>query len=196
MQEHPIQGLMSTAMENIRDMVDVNTIVGDAVQCPDGSVIIPISKVSFGFAAGGGEYGSGEDQKDKGMPFAGGSGAGISINPMAFMVVGKGQVKLLPINAPGDRALEMVANVADKMADWVKGRFPNDDEDSGSDSRNDSRKESKMESKTSDQSEKHFSYKPRTKQHKHSKRQDDEYEERDVDAEQVRRTRMDPDEEL
>ena len=114
---------MSTAMENIKEMVDVNTIVGDPVQCPDGSVIIPISKVGFGFAAGGGEYGEGKDEK----PFAGGSGAGISISPVAFMVVGKGQVKLLPINAPGDRAMEMVASVADKMADWVKGKFESPD---------------------------------------------------------------------
>ncbi|MFZ5988822.1 MAG: GerW family sporulation protein, partial [Bacillota bacterium] len=105
MAEHPIEGLMTTAMESIKDMVDVNTIVGDAVQAPDGTVIIPISKVAFGFAAGGGEYntcceaqGGGEgEEEDEGQgkggnksggkfPFAGGSGAGVSINPVAFMV--------------------------------------------------------------------------------------------------------------
>lgn len=94
MAEHPIKGLMTTAMESIKEMVDVNTIVGDAVQTPDGTVIIPISRVTFGFAAGGGEYRTdisnksrtdyndeeGSEQHGK-FPFAGGSGAGVSINP-------------------------------------------------------------------------------------------------------------------
>ena len=87
MADHPIEKLMDTAMTNIKSMVDVNTIVGDAVQAPDGTVIIPISKVSFGFAAGGGDYspenatrGEGEEG-EKRLPFAGGSGAGVSINP-------------------------------------------------------------------------------------------------------------------
>src|SRR5690554_1244018 len=99
MAEHPIEGLMKTAMESIKEMVDVNTIVGDAVQAPDGTVIIPISRVSFGFASGGGEYNqyhckernnsSSSEEYDEGnadkFPFAGGSGAGVSINPVAFM---------------------------------------------------------------------------------------------------------------
>ena len=104
-EQHPIEGLMTTAMQSIKEMVDVNTIVGDAVQSPDGTVIIPISKVTFGFAAGGGEYSySAESTQEKGRnerdddetqenegeyPFAGGSGAGVSINPVAFKVVGK-----------------------------------------------------------------------------------------------------------
>lgn len=119
MLEHPIQGLMSTAMENIKEMVDVNTIVGDPVNCQDGSVIIPISKVSFGFAAGGGEYGKTEEVGAQ-KPFAGGSGAGISISPVAFMVVGQNQIKLLPVNAPGDRAIEMVATLAEKLVQWAQ----------------------------------------------------------------------------
>lgn len=85
MSEHPIQGLMKTTMESIREMVDVNTIVGDAVNTPDGTVIIPISKVAFGFAAGGG----GEDfEEDNDMAggFGGGSGAGVSVRPVGFLV--------------------------------------------------------------------------------------------------------------
>lgn len=104
MEGHPIQGLMKTAMESIKDMVDVNTIVGDAVETPDGSVIIPISKVGFGFASGGGEYSQNEQTlKDTSsmntdLPFAGGAGAGVSVQPVAFMVVGQGQIRLLPVN--------------------------------------------------------------------------------------------------
>jgi len=123
-EQHPIEGLMKTAMESIKEMVDVNTIVGDAVQSPDGTVIIPISKVTFGFAAGGGEFGfsanDGDDENrnddeessegGRKFPFAGGSGAGVSINPVAFMVVGNGHIKLLPVNINStlDKILDLV----------------------------------------------------------------------------------------
>ncbi|HHW49282.1 MAG TPA: sporulation protein YtfJ [Clostridiaceae bacterium] len=136
MAEHPIEGLMTTAMESIKEMVDVNTIVGDAVQTPDGSVIIPISKVSFGFAAGGGEYnrpGFSEDKnreqdeensnsKSMKFPFAGGSGAGVSINPVAFLVVGQGHIKLLPVNvnATLDKVLDLIPDIVNKAEEAVK----------------------------------------------------------------------------
>lgn len=131
MAEHPIQGLMNTAMENIKDMVDVNTIVGDAIQAPDGTVIIPISRVSFGFAAGGGEYSNenGTDNvnndSDNGSgiyPFAGGSGAGVSISPMAFMVVGQEQIKLLPvnINSSVDKILDLLPELINKANEVIK----------------------------------------------------------------------------
>jgi len=132
--QHPIQGLMTTAMQSIKDMVDVNTIVGDAVQAPDGTVIIPISRVSFGFAAGGGEYGSttketGEEEDEKSggskgtkFPFAGGSGAGVSINPVAFMVVGQDQIKLLPVNINSslEKILDMVPDIVDKINESIR----------------------------------------------------------------------------
>lgn len=122
---HPIEGLMTTAMENIKAMVDVNTIVGDAVYASDGTVIIPISRVNFGFAAGGGEYLTGEKKVDPANEkcFAGGSGAGISISPVAFMVVGEESVKMIPINSPVDRAIEMAANAAERLADWAYDKF-------------------------------------------------------------------------
>lgn len=138
MSEHPIEGLMTTAMDSIKDMVDVNTIVGDAVQAPDGTVIIPISKVSFGFAAGGGEYSSiskkeeepEEDEKSGGKakskyPFAGGSGAGVSINPVAFMVVGQNQIKLLPvnINSSVDKVLDLVPELIEKVNEVIRKKI-------------------------------------------------------------------------
>lgn len=134
MAEHPIEGLMTTAMESIKDMVDVNTIVGDAVQAPDGTVIIPISRVSFGFAAGGGEYnkccevdsgdGKEEDNTSSKFPFAGGSGAGVSINPVAFMVVGQEQIKLLPvnINSSVEKILDLIPDLMDKAEESIKKR--------------------------------------------------------------------------
>lgn len=137
-EQHPIEALMTTAMQSIKDMVDVNTIVGDAVQSPDGTVIIPISKVTFGFAAGGGEYSyaSAEDEEEDKRrnddeengdsevkyPFAGGSGAGVSINPVAFMVVGNGQIKLLPvnINSTVDKLLDLVPEFLCKLENMCK----------------------------------------------------------------------------
>jgi len=137
-EQHPIEALMKTAMESIREMVDVNTIVGDAVQSPDGTVIIPISKVTFGFAAGGGEYSfvvndgdessSDDEEQNSGdgkYPFAGGSGAGVSINPVAFMVVGNGQIKILPvnINSTVDRILDLVPDFLCRLESICKRKI-------------------------------------------------------------------------
>ncbi|MFA4885277.1 MAG: GerW family sporulation protein [Desulfotomaculaceae bacterium] len=116
-QKHPIEGLMKTAMESIKEMIDVNTVVGDPVEAPDGTVIIPISRVACGFAAGGGEFDLGGDRKEgEGEPmpaFGGGSGAGVSVKPIGFLVVGNGQVRLLPVdgNAIYDRIIDVVPQV-------------------------------------------------------------------------------------
>jgi len=133
MSDHPIQGLMKTAMENIKEMVDVNTIVGDPVETPDGSVIMPISKVGFGFAAGGSEFVS-EDHPANGrndamnahvqMPFGGGSGGGVSITPIAFLVVGKHGVKIVPLDNQThllERLIDSAPQVVDKIQSMIKG---------------------------------------------------------------------------
>ncbi len=119
MAEHPIQGLMQTAMESIKQMVDVNTVVGDAVQTGDGGVIIPVSRVSFGFAAGGGEYGTKGASTE--APFGGGSGAGVSVQPVAFLVVHGGDVRLLPVD--GNTALERLLDLTPDILDEVAGLF-------------------------------------------------------------------------
>lgn len=107
-----IQSIMSTTMENLKDMIDVNVVVGDAVETGAGATIIPISRVSFGFVAGGGEY-NGAPQPPHKLPFAGGTGTGVSVNPMGFLVVSDGQVKLLPAQyyAPVDRIIEMLPDL-------------------------------------------------------------------------------------
>lgn len=125
MPEHPIEGLMKTAMESIKDMVDVNTILGDPVETPDGNVIIPISRVTFGFAAGGSEYLAAGKKEKKGneenegvkWPFGGGSGAGITLNPVAFLVVGKDQTRLLPVdgNILVDRIIDAAPQILEKV---------------------------------------------------------------------------------
>lgn len=125
MSEHPIQGLMKTAMESIKDMVDVNTIVGDAVETPDGTVIIPISRVSFGFAAGGGNFEPEEiDQSQTVFAFGGGSGAGVSVKPVGFLVCSPIHgVRFMPVEGKViyDRLLDLVPNVLNKIQEMLDG---------------------------------------------------------------------------
>ena len=121
MDEHPIQSLIKTSMESIKEMVDVNTIVGDAVETADGSVIIPVSRVSFGFAAGGSEFDkkTKESNNNNKFPFGGGSGAGVSVYPVAFMVVGQGQIRLLSVNQ--NTTIERVIDIAPQIIDQING---------------------------------------------------------------------------
>ena len=114
MAEH-LEGLMQTSMEKIRELVDVNTIIGDPVTSPDGTVIIPISKVSFGFVSGGSDIPSSVPKE----VFAGGSGAGVTIKPQAFIVVKRdGGVELLELGAkssPVDGLIEGIPGLVSKV---------------------------------------------------------------------------------
>ena len=122
MDKHPIETIMSTTMENIREMINVNTVVGDAVTPAEGTVIIPISRVSFGFVAGGGEYGLKTPQPAANdLPFAGGTGAGVTVQPMGFLVVKNDQVRLTPAQyyAPVDRVIEMIPPLLGDVRRWI-----------------------------------------------------------------------------
>ncbi|MBQ6698372.1 MAG: GerW family sporulation protein [Oscillospiraceae bacterium] len=120
MAEHALNDVMKTTMEKLRSMVDVNTIIGDQITTPDGTTIIPVSKVSFGFASGGSDF----DSKKEGVNFGGGSGAGISINPEAFLVVKDGNVRLVPMvaapNTTVDRLVELVPEVMDRVDGYIR----------------------------------------------------------------------------
>ena len=119
--EHPINDLMGVTMEKIREMVDVNTIVGTPITCADCATIIPISKVSYGFASGGSDLPA-KVEKDL---FGGGSGAGISIQPVAFLVILNGEVKLmqLSIDASTPNALiNLVPDVMEKISGFMSSR--------------------------------------------------------------------------
>ena len=125
-QEHPIQGMMGTAMQKIREMIDVNTIIGDPITTPDGTVIIPVSKVSFGFGSGGSDWPNKNTAKDL---FGDGAGAGISINPLAFLVISNGEVKLLQMSFSSntaDKMVNMVPDVIDKISGLVSGSSKKD----------------------------------------------------------------------
>ncbi len=128
MPDHPIEALMKTAMESIKEMVDVNTIVGDPVETPDGNVIMPVSRVSCGFAAGGADYLPEERREARGdslgvLPFGGGSGGGVSVQPVGFLVVGHDQVRLLPVDANPilDRLVDLAPTLIDKLQSIMRG---------------------------------------------------------------------------
>ena len=111
MSDNQVNNLLGVTMDKIKQMVDVNTVIGDPVTTPDGTTVIPVSRVSYGFASGG------SDLPSKGL-FAGGSGAGITISPIAFLAIHQGNVRVLQIEpylSSVDRALEKVPDVVDKV---------------------------------------------------------------------------------
>lgn len=114
---HPIESLMKTAMESIKGMIDVNTVVGQPVETPDGGTIIPVSRVSFGFAAGGGEYWKRESDSP-GHPFGGGSGAGVTVHPVGFLVAHGDNVRLISVDR-GD-VLESLVNNVPQLIDQIQ----------------------------------------------------------------------------
>lgn len=123
MEKTPISELMETTMQKVREMIDSNTIIGEPITTADGITLIPVSKVSFGFAGGGG----GADQLKKPESqngFAGGIGAGVKIEPVAFVVVNGENVKMLHITPPAestlDRLIETVPEVIDKVSGLIK----------------------------------------------------------------------------
>lgn len=136
MEEHPIQGLMNTAMSSIKDMIDVNTIIGNPIQNANGTLIVPVSKVSFGFGSGGTEFNS-KDKCDKKIsiekngnkemsgkekyPFGGGSGAAVSINPIGFVIMQNENVKFLPVehNSTWDKVFDYFPEVINKVNNLV-----------------------------------------------------------------------------
>lgn len=131
MEEHSIEGLMKCAMDSIRDMVDVNTIIGEPMKIGEDISIIPISKVSFGFAAGGSEF-KGESIEDYKKideeenityrnPFGGGSGAGVSIKPVAFLTIKNDTIKLLPVehNCTIDKLIDYIPEVCEKAEKMI-----------------------------------------------------------------------------
>lgn len=122
---HPIENLMKSTMENIKEMVDVNTIVGDPVESKDGTIIIPLSKVSFGFASGGSEFNGKVNNGNLKYPFGGGSGAGVSVKPVAFLVIKQDTVRVLSVDQ--DNTYDRIVDSIPQIIDMLKGFFNNKD---------------------------------------------------------------------
>ena len=121
MAEHPIQGLMNVTMDKIRQMADSNTIIGKPIKTDDGTTILPVSRISFGFASAGTDF-DGKNAANKDL-FGGGSGAGVNIQPVAFLVVKDGCVRTIQLSDTSntiDRALTMLPELVDKVSALLK----------------------------------------------------------------------------
>ena len=115
----PLSGLMQSTMEKVHEMVDTNTIVGQPITTPDGVTLIPISKVSFGFGSGGGDYGKTTPKEN----FGGGSAAGVKIDPVAFIVIKDGITRILPVAVPPTSTMERIVEKVPEIMDKVEKRF-------------------------------------------------------------------------
>ncbi len=124
MEKHAIGELMEKTMSKIREMVDVNTIVGSPITTVDGITLIPVSKVSFGFAAGGSDFQTRNGKDGQPNPFGGGSGAGVKIEPVSFLVIRDGNVRMISANAREQNSVEKFIDSMPDIIDKVKEVLP------------------------------------------------------------------------
>ena len=126
---HPINEMLQATMSKIRELVDTNTVVGQPITTDDGVTLIPVSKLSFGFATGGSDFGK---TPNAAKNFGGGAGAGVNVMPIAFLIVKDGNVKLLPVAPPAEspvgRVVELVPEMFDKVTDYIDKKSGNKDE--------------------------------------------------------------------
>ena len=113
---HPINEVLQTTMNKIREMVDANTVVGQPITTQDGVTLIPVSKLSFGFATGGSDFG-----KAQPWCFGGGAGAGVNVMPIAFLIVKDGSVRFLPVAPPPGDTVSRVVDLVPEMFEKVTG---------------------------------------------------------------------------
>ena len=125
--KHPIEGLMASALKGLKEIIDVNTIVGNPITTPEGNLIMPISKVALGFGVGGSEFPKnkkliGENPDEANNLFGGGTGGGLSLTPVGFLVVGNGKIRMVPVseeNSIYDRIIDAVPTAIDKVSEFV-----------------------------------------------------------------------------
>jgi len=126
---HPINEMLQATMSKIRELVDTNTVVGQPITTDDGVTLIPVSKLSFGFATGGSDFGK---TPNAAKNFGGGAGAGVNVMPIAFLIVKDGNVKLLPVAPPAEspvgRVVELVPEMFDKVTGYIDKKSGNKDE--------------------------------------------------------------------
>ena len=115
----PLNDLMRSAMEKVREMADTNAIVGQPITTPDGVTLIPVSRVSFGFASGGADGGS-KGGAQQPVRFGAGSGAGVTISPVAFIVLSGGNARILYVDPPANSAVDRIIDLAPQLMDKFK----------------------------------------------------------------------------
>ena len=124
--------MLESTIAKIREMVDVNSVIGDPITTPDGTTIIPVSKVSVGFGGGGSDYVSRNVNKLDNHPFGGGAGGGVKVTPIAFLIVKEGSVRMLPVATPAntttDRLVEQIPDTLDKIVSFIDSRTKKNEE--------------------------------------------------------------------
>lgn len=125
---HNLPNMLENTISKMREMVDVNSVIGDPITTPDGTTIIPVSKVSVGFAGGGSDYVSKRPNKHE-NPFGGGMGGAMNVTPIAFLILKEGSVRMLPValpaNTTAERVVELVPDLLDKLTDFIENRRAN-----------------------------------------------------------------------
>ena len=123
---HPLSEMLGDTMSKIREMIDVNTVVGEPITTPDGVTIVPVTKVSIGYGGGGSDFATKNYPAGRDNAFGGGAGAGVTITPVAFLVIRGENVRMLPIAEPAstsvDRLIELLPDLLDKADDFLASR--------------------------------------------------------------------------
>ena len=126
MEKRSVSDFVSATMEKVREIIDANTIIGNPIKTDDGITLIPVSKVSFGFAGGGTDFQTKHSAPGKNDPFGGGTGAGVKLEPVAFLVIKNGNVRIMNVAAPAsttaDRILEMIPDAVDRIEGMIKSK--------------------------------------------------------------------------
>ena len=121
MDNNPISQLMQTTMDNVKNVLKVDTVVGDPIITPDGITLVPISKISLGFGGGGVEFGAKKAGDDR--PYGGGNATGVKIEPIGFLVIKEGTVRMINVTPPAsntvDRIIDMVPQVMDRVDNFI-----------------------------------------------------------------------------
>ena len=122
---HPLSDMLTSSMGKLRDMIDVNTVIGTPITAGD-VTIIPVTKVSIGYASGGSDFAAKNTPANRDNPFGGGAGGSVKITPIAFLVIRDGNVRMLPVAEPAstsmDRLVEQLPDLLDRIDEWRKDR--------------------------------------------------------------------------
>ena len=121
-----LPNMLESTIQKIREMVDVNSVVGEPIHTPDGVTLIPVSKVSVGFGGGGSDFTTKTSRPGEENPFGGGAGGGVKVTPICFLIVKDGAVRMMPVaepaNTTADRIVEMVPDTLDKISAFIDSR--------------------------------------------------------------------------
>lgn len=121
-----LPNMLESTIQKIKEMVDVNSVIGAPITTPDGVTIIPVSKVSVGFGGGGSDFTTKSSRPGEDNPFGGGAGGGVKVTPICFLIVKDGAVRMMPVAEPAsttaDRIVEMVPDTLDKISAFIDSR--------------------------------------------------------------------------